>query len=373
MSRYTPDGGVISSKTPISRKTGKEHYQLFGLYKGTVIRTVYPQDAENFSKERVEYVVKVRGQEFPRAINMRDLGGIFNYQEVIRKHSEKDFTRQFGTNSAYENLDGESIYVLFLEGNADFPIIVGAAQHGRQYKKSQKKDGVHSSTEFNGVEFFIDKEGNFTTKCVGQKNVEGKTVNPESVGSMMKLTKNGTIQFTSSTGSHIIIDNAAGNEAIHLLHKTGALAQIDKDGSIKLVGKDGAYLFMNAVTGETSLVSKDGAIVGFKNSGVTISSKSGKQIVDIKNDGKIQVTADSDVILSCPKATLDAGTSNIGNNAFFSAVLAETLKAVFDAHIHATAVGPSGPPLPPNTIALADATPLTAVTASFVKLKGNLL
>jgi hypothetical protein len=47
--------------------------------------------------------------------------------------------------------------------------------------------------------------------------------------------------------------------------------------------------------------------------------------------------------------SLAAGSVSLGGSAQDPAVLGNGLMALFNAHTHATAVGPSGPPIPPLT------------------------
>lgn len=175
----------------------------------------------------------------------------------------------------------------------------------------------------------------------------------------------------SVSGHSIILDDKKGEEQILIRHSAGSIIQIDKSGSLKLIAKDGAYLFMNADKGETSLVSKDGALIKLAKE-IVLADSSGKHVFSL--DGKtLQFIGGDEMLLNAGTLNLEAGSVNIGKNAFFKAVLAETLKVIFDAHFHPSAVGLTGPPAPPNNFLTADATPVTAVTASFIKLKGNLV
>lgn len=199
MSRYTEDGGVIPSGVPIVQRNSQEHNKLFGLYRGIIIRTVYPDDPQNSTGERVEYIVRVGRQDYPNAINMRVGGGINNFNERIRKGSERSFTGKLDRSTYNENLDGEIVYVLFLEGYGNVPIIIGGDNHPRQasYKKFSKKDGRFDFTEFEGVEFLIDKSSNYTIKHVGRKSPDGSILNPEAVDSQIKMHGNGDIELNT--------------------------------------------------------------------------------------------------------------------------------------------------------------------------------
>jgi len=180
----------------------------------------------------------------------------------------------------------------------------------------------------------------------------------------------GRIEINSAAGHSFIMDDTKGKEQIALRHVLGALIQIDKKGSIKMIGTDGGYIFMNAESGEISALTKDGAMLKLKGDAL-LSDKDGNTI-GIEG-GTMQILTKEDLILNGAVINLESGSVNIGKNAFFSAVISENLSTLFDAHFHITAVGPSGPPAPPITYAFFDLSPVTAPTASFIKLKGNLL
>ncbi len=178
------------------------------------------------------------------------------------------------------------------------------------------------------------------------------------------------IEIDSSGGHSFIMDDKKGNAQIAVRHSSGALMQIDKDGSFKLIAKDGAYIFLNAKSNEISMLSKDGAMLKLKEDAL-LSDKDGNTI-GIKG-GKMQILSKDDLIMNGAVINLESGSVNIGKNASFDAVLSGNLSTLFDSHFHPSAVGLTGPPLAPVTYALFDLSPATAPSASFVKLKGNLL
>lgn len=200
MSRYSEDGSPLPSKVPMSQKRGaNEHGQQFGVYRGIVVKTVYPDDPANSNGQRMEYAVKVRGQVYPNALNMKEAGGIYNYKERVRKHVEKAFNNKLEEGTYDENLDGEYVYVMFVESNGNVPLIIGSADHPRRpaYNKILKADGIVDIEEFNGVEFLIDKDGNYTIKQVGLKDKEGAIQNQAAVDSQIKMHSNGDIEFNT--------------------------------------------------------------------------------------------------------------------------------------------------------------------------------
>jgi hypothetical protein len=373
VTQYTHDGGVIPDGVPVSeRRDGdNEHRTKFGVYKGLVLETIYPEDDRNTSGERIEYKVKIKGQNYFGAVDMRKSGGVFDFSERTRKKIEKSITGKVEEATFDENLDGEIVYIVFLEGNGELPIIIGAAEHPQRKSEKTAADGTFESEAFNGVEVSIDKDSNYKIEQVGRKNPDGVDQNTPAVGSSITMNGvNGSIEMQTSQGNLFVVDNTAGQESISIIQKQGAVIQMDKDGSVKIIAKGGAYLFLDATTGEASLTSKEGITLGATADGMTLASKSGKETILLKDD-TVQITSGKTVVVSAEKVTIDSGDIDIGSDAD-NAVLYSKLEALFDAHTHISPVGPTSPPLPLQTLTLTSLIPFKSAKAGNVKLKGNL-
>lgn len=197
MTMYKQDGGVISSSVPRSKVVEREHNKMFGIYRGQVVRAIFPDEPENTNKKRIEYVVRVGGQDYPNAVSIKSLGGIFQQSETIHKGIEKSISGQVNTGQFPENLDGEMVYVMFIEGHGNVPLIVGCAEHPRADKAFKKEDGIFDRTEFNGVEFLVDKESNYIIKQTGRKDPEKKILNEAGVGAFIKMSGNGDVEVNT--------------------------------------------------------------------------------------------------------------------------------------------------------------------------------
>lgn len=197
MSTYKHDGSVIPSGMPMSEKRYDEHTTMFGLYKGQIMRIVYPEDVNNSNGNRVEYVVRVNGQDYPNCVSVNSNGAIYNKGEKILKPSEKASSGKIGVDTYPENMDGEFVYVLFLQGHGNLPVIVGCADHPKQNFKVKKEDGLIDFNEFNGVQVMIDKDSNYKISHVGNKDKDGKITNDTSVGSYVELYGNGDIELNA--------------------------------------------------------------------------------------------------------------------------------------------------------------------------------
>ena len=148
----------------------------------------------------------------------------------------------------------------------------------------------------------------------------------------------------TATGHVVQLDDTDGAEAITILHKGGAKFTVDKDGSVLMSSQKNAFLFMNAKAEETTLADSSGAFLTLKSDGAVVSAKDGT-IVQVK-DGVVQILASKTVTLSAQDIVLKSGSVSLGEGASQPAVLGNDLMQIFLAHTHATALGPSGPPIP---------------------------
>jgi len=241
------------------------------------------------------------------------------------------------------------------------------------YKKTVAKDEVITITE--NRDHAIGLNASHTVgenlKYIVQKNVQIKS---ELGGAnfVLEATPGAEkIFMTSKSGHSFVLDDTSGKESIYLIHKGGSQFVFDQTNSVKIISANGNMLFLDDSDGAVTLASSKGAFVAAKDT-LTMSDKSGKQIITLDGSSKIQVSADSEVVLNAKNISIASGGVNIGNNAIFSAVIGETLATLFDAHIHAGVLGPTSPPLPPMTAALVNAVPITAFISQFVKIRGNL-
>ena len=199
----TDDGGVIGSGVPVGQYTGpRDHYTKYGLYQGQIIRRICAEEPESVFKEGQEYVVRINGQDFYGVRDLRRGGGVFNYHERIFTPSDKTYGAKSNHAEYVNNLSGEIVWVLFANGNADKPLIIGSTQHPRNpiVHKACKADGIFEIYEFNGIEFKIDKDSNYTITQLGRKDIQsepGKPIilNPEATGSFTKFHGNGDFEI----------------------------------------------------------------------------------------------------------------------------------------------------------------------------------
>jgi len=211
MSEYTEDGGVIPAGVESYDADERSHKNHYGIYQASITSVIYPESPSSRSKEMIEYIVNIGGQNYPYAIDMRRRGGIYNHSERIMDETSTNLKGgRLSGETRDEDSNGEIVWVMFIEGNADFPLIVGSAQHPatRKDHKPTLLDGQYDLDVFNGVEFKIDKDSNYSIKHVGRKTPEGIIENPLGVDTEIKLSGNGDYEILVSDTVKIKITKA---------------------------------------------------------------------------------------------------------------------------------------------------------------------
>lgn len=238
---------------------------------------------------------------------------------------------------------GDIVQVMFEHGDIDFPFYIGGFWAQGELPEAFTAD-------YPNVRGFQFKSG----QKILVNETEGKL----------------QLSLVNANGGFIIIDDTADKEGIYIQHKNGSLMQFQKTGSIVMTTPKGNMVFLDEEEGAVTLKSAAGGLLTVKED-MTLGDQTGKNIVSFSKDS-VNILADKNVNISAVNVNLEAGAINLGKGASFHAVIYENLKSIFDSHIHPTAVGPSGPALPPNTMALMELNPATSAKASSVKIKGNL-
>lgn len=142
--------------------------------------------------------------------------------------------------------------------------------------------------------------------------------------------------WKTSSGHVIELADTPDGERIAITHKDGARVTLDEKGSVVIANKTGTLIYLNAEDAELTAADENGNNVRMGDTGIAVTNKDGS-LVDLCGDA-VQVVAKSVHVRS--------ETVSLGEGAMEPALLGTTFAAIFDAHVHPTAMGPSGPPVP---------------------------
>ncbi len=149
------------------------------------------------------------------------------------------------------------------------------------------------------------------------------------------------------SGHTVEFSDKSGDEKILIRHKGNAFLSIDKNGSVLIANQKGSSISLDADQQNITILEQHSNVVTMTSDGVTIANKSGTTI-ELKDNG-VRVLAAGTVQISGKSLALQGSAVNIGSSPTDGVIMPSLFAAIFDAHTHATALGPSGPPLPPLT------------------------
>lgn len=132
-----------------------------------------------------------------------------------------------------------------------------------------------------------------------------------------------------------------GEEKIVIRHPSNSFISIDKNGSVIIGNQNGSHIFLNAADEEATFMEQHGNLVTMTANGVLIVNQDGATI-EMKGDT---------VNIIAPKVSLAGQSVALGSGAMEPTIMGQAFKAMWDVfimHTHATAMGPSGPPIPPG-------------------------
>jgi hypothetical protein len=145
-------------------------------------------------------------------------------------------------------------------------------------------------------------------------------------------------------GHRIEIKDTADEETILIRHASNAFVSIDKDGNVLISNPNGSHIHLNAADHSTSIVDENSNIFLLNSDGALLVNGEGTAL-EVKGSG-LRVLAGGTVQLSAKDIILDSGSVTLGNDAQTYALVGTIFAKMFDSHVHSTAMGPSGPPVP---------------------------
>ncbi|OYY91548.1 MAG: hypothetical protein B7Y45_03045 [Sphingomonas sp. 28-66-16] len=144
---------------------------------------------------------------------------------------------------------------------------------------------------------------------------------------------------------HIVeFDDKDGEERVVIRHKSNAFVAIDKAGSITVSNKNGSTVSLSAENGGNAMVvSEHGHVITMTDAGIVLMNKDGAAL-DLTGD-TVRMTA-KQIILDGTTVALGNGAAAGGQPTVMGTNF-QTLWTQFMAHTHPSAMGPTGPGVPP--------------------------
>lgn len=146
-----------------------------------------------------------------------------------------------------------------------------------------------------------------------------------------------TTRLLKTPGGHLLqLDDEAGEERFVLRHPAGTGLEIDKDGNVVLTDAGGSTVTLDAAGGTLTIEDANGNKVTMEAAGTT---------VEDANGNKVEMAA-AGVTVTGQKVVLKGTQVMLGGEGGEPVIKGQSFLTLFATHVHPTAMGPSGPPVP---------------------------
>lgn len=237
MSAVLPSGSVLPSgllEQGMESVSAYDHsFKNYSIKMGVIINAYDIDDQSNINKVGVEYDVAVTEQNGHLAQNvityqncmvMESFGGIADYTEYRLRPQNKVENKRSNKDMVYQ--DGSLVLIMCISGSSDNAIIIGGLKHPKRKTNLTKDSGLSLYSEYNGLVYSIDKNGALKILFKGATDQEGKAIDEKVSGSVIEISKDGSLSLSDGNKESIRIDKT--NKTIGLnSEKTMSLSTDD--------------------------------------------------------------------------------------------------------------------------------------------------
>lgn len=139
------------------------------------------------------------------------------------------------------------------------------------------------------------------------------------------------------SGHRLQFDDASGQEKYTLHHPAGSEMTIDAQGTILLTDANGAKVTLDVQGSKVEVQDASGNKLTMTSSGTTVQDANGN---------KIEMTASGVSVKASATVTVEGSAVMLGGQGGEPVIKGTSFLTLFATHIHPTAMGPSGPPIP---------------------------
>jgi hypothetical protein len=184
------------------------------LKMGVIVKVYEIDDKENLNKQVPEYDVLVLEQnqtsnvgitKYQKCVNIDGFGGLGDFFEYKLRPKTKviDPAKESKTtiSTNFKNQTGNMVLLLCLNGSTDSAIIIKSMSHAGRKTTLTKENGLHLEGEYNGINWQINKNGEFTLTFKSPTNDEGNIIDKKYSGTYAKIDKTGSFEVKDSKNS----------------------------------------------------------------------------------------------------------------------------------------------------------------------------
>jgi hypothetical protein len=203
----TVPSGLLKPHDENQFGTFNHDFKNFSLKTGLVIKLYDLKDDDNEWGLSPEYDVAVIEQDegrgstltiYHHCLDADNFGNIADFHEVKRRTTSKpkDFLSDKTKALLTDETDGSIVLLMCADGVSGKGIIIGGLNHPSRKLTLTKDKEIHLEGEFNGIRYFIDKDGAFKiTQKTATDQKDGKPLSEEAAGSFLSIEKDGSIEL----------------------------------------------------------------------------------------------------------------------------------------------------------------------------------
>lgn len=203
-----PDGMVIPSNVGITSSpqySSTDHFEDYGLRMGEVVKVIYPDDDASVTKQYIEYNIWCQylpaggvgqGRMYYAAICANNFASLADRSFQTFRPNEKAGNKQANSENPNDTPGlglGSKVLFLCINGQTAYPIIISGLPDPKDKTQMDVDEGdIVQVRIFNGIEWYINNEGELLIKYNGKTEDTGKTkVDDSKVGTYFKLDQDG--------------------------------------------------------------------------------------------------------------------------------------------------------------------------------------
>jgi len=329
-----PDGSVIPSEFSISQqpKNGEHQFSNVALRVGKIVKIYYPKDSNNISKKFIEYDVRAAQSKSGSGANLivyRNcrLNNVFGASNNFLTHTLHPSVLEKGV---YKK--GANVIFMCIDGIVSTGcIILGAVESENQLKIYDEQDGQFYDFNFNGINYNINKDGEWTVTFNSVIDPDGKKANEAASGTQIKIDKEGRVKISDNEGQYWEIDRVAkkstwtdGAESI-IIDKANKKISLASSGDLSSASKDNT-----AVSADKQMSLKSKEDMNFSSDTNMLSDAKGN--MNLKSGGNLMVNSSGSTMMK-------SGDTTIIQAANVAQIMGTTMTRIGAGTVPAGAVG----------------------------------
>lgn len=212
---FVPPSGLLEEQNVGDLSSFNKRFQNTPLRVGIITECYEIDNVNNVNQLTPEYTVVTNEQEsagsgsktktYKNCISADGFGGIADFFEYKLRPTEKVFDKKESDKKVshdFTKQNGSTVLILCLDGFSEKAIIIGGIPNltteGIRKSTLTQDNGLHLEGEYNGVNWQINKEGEFTLTFRSKTDNDGKVADEKAGGTFAKIDKEGSVEVNTT-------------------------------------------------------------------------------------------------------------------------------------------------------------------------------